>query len=58
MPVHWYGNFEGLASHVGQKMGAYPNMTIWVTEYADANTDLESSQRFYNMSADWFDRME
>lgn len=21
MPVHWYGNFEGLASHVGQKRG-------------------------------------
>ncbi|KAJ9649108.1 hypothetical protein H2199_001022 [Coniosporium tulheliwenetii] len=58
MPVHWYGNFEGLASHVGQKMAEWPNMTIWVTEYADANNNLESSQRFYNQSAEWFDRME
>ncbi|EON65545.1 hypothetical protein W97_04783 [Coniosporium apollinis CBS 100218] len=58
MPVHWYGNFEGLASHVGQKMAAWPNMTIWVTEYADANNGLEASQKFYNQSAEWFDRME
>ncbi|KAK3063051.1 hypothetical protein LTS18_002844 [Coniosporium uncinatum] len=58
MPVHWYGNFEGLTSHIGQKMAAYPNCTIWVTEYADANNDLQSTQRFYNQSAEWFDRME
>ncbi|KAF1985375.1 glycoside hydrolase family 128 protein, partial [Aulographum hederae CBS 113979] len=58
MPVHWYGNFEGLASHVGQKMAAYPNMTIWVTEYAYPNGNLEESQSFYNQSAEWFDRMK
>ncbi|GAB7366356.1 hypothetical protein MBLNU230_g8156t1 [Neophaeotheca triangularis] len=55
IPVHWYGNFEGLASHVGQVNSTYPNMTMWVTEYAMANEDLEESQEFYNMSANWFD---
>lgn len=28
IPVHWYGNFEGLASHVGQVNATYENMTM------------------------------
>lgn len=55
IPVHWYGNFEGLASHIGQVHDAYENMTMWVTEYAFANGELEESQDFYQMSANWFD---
>jgi len=58
VPVHWYGNFEGLASHVGQVRAAYQNMTVWVTEYADAHDTLENSQSFYNTSAEYFDRIE
>lgn len=58
IPVHWYGNFEGLASHVGQVRAAYPNMTVWVTEYADANVGLADSQSFYNQSSQFFDRIE
>lgn len=55
IPVHWYGNFEGLASHIGQVMGTYPNMSVWVTEYALNNADLSATQTFYNQSANWFD---
>ncbi|KAL9603963.1 MAG: hypothetical protein Q9179_002025 [Wetmoreana sp. 5 TL-2023] len=58
IPVHWYGNFEGLASHVGQVRGTYPNVTMWVTEYADNNVDLKESQVFYNQSSQFFDRIE
>ncbi|KAI9851185.1 MAG: hypothetical protein M1838_004295 [Thelocarpon superellum] len=58
LPVHWYGNFEGLASHIGQVRGTYPNMSIWVTEYALPNASLTDSQSFYNSSADYFDRIE
>ncbi|KAF2808035.1 uncharacterized protein BDZ99DRAFT_420804 [Mytilinidion resinicola] len=57
MPVHWYGNFEGMASHIGQKMAAYPNMKIWVTEYGYPDQDLETTQLFYNQSSEYFDRM-
>ncbi|KAI9890188.1 MAG: hypothetical protein M1814_004350 [Vezdaea aestivalis] len=57
-PVHWYGNFEGLASHLGQVMGTYPNKTIWITEYALANAPLSDSQYFYKTSAEYFDRIE
>ncbi|KAK0363743.1 hypothetical protein LTR91_001832 [Friedmanniomyces endolithicus] len=57
IPVHWYGNFEGLASHVGQVNGTYPNMTMWITEYALAEGSLADSQTFYNQSANWFDSL-
>ena len=58
IPVHWYGNFEGLASHIGQVNGTYKNMTMWVTEYALNDASLEESQAFYNQSADFLDKLE
>ncbi|KAF2436129.1 hypothetical protein EJ08DRAFT_556319, partial [Tothia fuscella] len=63
MPIHWYGyspsnNFEGLAGYVGQIMGTYPKLKIWVTEYALSRVALQESQAFYNQSAAWFDKME
>lgn len=58
IPIHWYGNFEGLASHIGQIRGTYPNMTIWVTEYADNDVSLAETQSFYNSSSQYFDRIE
>ncbi|MCJ1302075.1 hypothetical protein MMC08_004876, partial [Hypocenomyce scalaris] len=57
IPVHWYGNFEGLASHIGQVRGTYPNMTIWITEYADPDVNLTDSESFYNQSSQYFDRI-
>ena len=58
IPVHWYGNFEGLASHVGQVRATYPNMTMWVTEYADPGAKMADTQSFYNQSSQFFDRIE
>lgn len=55
MAVHYYGNFEGLASHVGQYVGTF-NKTVWVTEYADPGVKLKDSQIFYNQSASFMDR--
>ncbi|RDW56437.1 hypothetical protein BP5796_13186 [Coleophoma crateriformis] len=57
IPIHWYGNFEGLASHIGQVVGTYPNTSIWITEYALNNADLADSQSFFNTSAEYFDRL-
>lgn len=56
--IHWYGNFEGLASHMGQYSAAFPNKTMWITEYNFNDQDLETTQAFYNMSAEYFDRLE
>ncbi|TAQ90566.1 hypothetical protein B7494_g1093 [Chlorociboria aeruginascens] len=73
IPVHWYGNFEGLASHIGQVVAtyisplltlllliysSYPNTSIWVTEYALPNAALNDTQSFFNTSAEYFDRID
>jgi len=55
IPVHWYGNFEGMMSHIGRVTTMWPNMTVWVTEYGYPNQPLEETQSFYNMSAQSFD---
>ncbi|KAH8809170.1 glycosyl hydrolase catalytic core-domain-containing protein [Xylogone sp. PMI_703] len=57
IPIHWYGNFEGLASHIGQVVATYPNISIWVTEYALPNDNLANTQSFFNSSAEYFDRI-
>lgn len=58
IPAHWYGNFEGLASHIGQINGTYPNISsIWVTEFADADVSLTDSQSFANQSFAYLDRL-
>lgn len=71
--LHWYGSFEGLASHMGQYAAEYvsqpryvmmltrsrfPNKTMWITEYNLNDQDLESTQAFYNISAEYFDRLD
>jgi hypothetical protein len=56
MTVHWYGNYEGMMSHVGRTAAKWPNTTIWVTEFGYANQDLKTSQDFYSMSSESFDR--
>ncbi|TGJ80839.1 hypothetical protein E0Z10_g7910 [Xylaria hypoxylon] len=56
--IHWYGNFDGLASHLGEYSAAFPNKTQWITEYNLDNQDLETTQDFYNISAEYFDRLD
>ncbi|KAJ3946548.1 uncharacterized protein N0V96_002916 [Colletotrichum fioriniae] len=58
LPVHWYDNFGGLASHIGERVAAFPDTKIWITEYAYANQELSATQDFYNMSAEYFDRID
>ncbi|KAH6607318.1 hypothetical protein Trco_003631 [Trichoderma cornu-damae] len=57
VPLHWYDNFEGLASHIGQYAATFPNKNIWVTEYAYANQPLLQTQQFYNTSASYMDSL-
>ncbi|KAH7324902.1 hypothetical protein B0I35DRAFT_476104 [Stachybotrys elegans] len=56
LPVHWYDNFEGLASHIGERLATWPGSEIWVTEYAYAHRDLAETQAFFHQTLDWFDR--
>ncbi|GAP86989.1 putative glycoside catalytic core protein [Rosellinia necatrix] len=56
--IHWYGNFEGLASHLGEYSAAFPNKTQWITEYNFDHQDLATTQGFYRTSAEYFDRLD
>jgi hypothetical protein len=57
LPLHWYGDFQGLASHIGQAHAIYPNLTIWLTEFADANAPLLDTQVAFNQSISYMDRL-
>ncbi|OAA65180.1 Glycoside hydrolase, superfamily [Niveomyces insectorum RCEF 264] len=57
IPLHWYGNFEGLASHIGTYAAAFPNATFWVTEFNDNDQDLATTQSFFNTSIEYLDRL-
>jgi hypothetical protein len=56
IPVHWYGNFEGMMSHLGGVTAKWPNLTVWVTEFGFPNQGLKETQGFFNMSSQSFDR--
>lgn len=56
--LHWYDNFEGLASHMGSYSAAFPNKSMWITEYNYAKQDLNPTQDFYKISAEYFDRLD
>ncbi|KAG6014517.1 hypothetical protein E4U43_006447 [Claviceps pusilla] len=58
LPVHWYDNFAGLASHIGERRATWPDAEIWVTEYAYAHQDLQTTQAFYNQTADYFEKLD
>lgn len=58
VPVHWYDNFAGLASLIGERRATWPDADIWVTEYAFANQDLETTQEFFNQTLDYFDKLD
>ncbi|GKT86010.1 F5/8 type C domain protein [Colletotrichum tofieldiae] len=64
----WLKQFLGNCSEIiseGEKRrtapttsSLFPDTKIWVTEYAYAHQDLATTQEFYNMSADYFDRID
>ncbi|KAK3312094.1 glycosyl hydrolase catalytic core-domain-containing protein [Apodospora peruviana] len=58
VPIHWYGDFGGLASHMGEYSATFPNKSIWITEYNFNDQALSTTQDFYNMSAEYFDRLD
>lgn len=37
---------------------SFPGVTQWITEYNLDNQDLATTQKFYNMSSEYFDRLD
>lgn len=56
LPVHWYDNFEGLASHIGERLAQWPDAEIWVTEYALAHQELNPTKKHFETTLEWLDR--
>ncbi len=40
------------------RVSSWPNTSIWITEYAYAHQELEPTELFFNMTLDYFDRVE
>ncbi len=38
-------------------LDSYPNTSIWITEYNLNDQDLPTTEAFYNISAEYFDRL-
>ena len=55
LPVHWYGNFEGMAGYIGGISAAYQNLSTWVTEFGEFDVRLEEAQLFFHQSIGFLD---
>jgi hypothetical protein len=53
--VHFYGELAGVQWMVDTVAGLYPNMTIWLTEWANPDQDLEETQITFNQTLAWLD---
>ena len=58
LPLHWYGDFEGLASYVGSMNVLYKNMSsIWITEFAEPGVSLQDEEAFVNQTLTFLDNL-
>lgn len=57
IPLHWYGDFQGLASHLGHYTYMYPNMTFWITELAFAHQDIGSTEDMFKTTMEYLDKL-
>lgn len=58
IPIHWYGSFDGLASHIADVLAIYPDKKIWVTEFALDNSGLTDTQEFFQTAVTYLDDNE
>lgn len=58
VPVHWYDNFAGLTSHIGERHSLWPDAEVWVTEYALAHQDAKPTEEYYHQTVDYFDKLD
>ena len=56
VPVHWYGDFQGLADRLGHVNAKFPHLPIWVTEFGMRGGGLEETQRMFQESLELMDR--
>jgi hypothetical protein len=55
LPCHVYGDLGVVQWLVTTMRGKYPNMTLWVTEFANPDQDLEETNISFEQSVSWLD---
>lgn len=58
LATHWYGDFPGLASWLGTLHALYPDLNIWLTEFAIPSVDEEDTLAMLNQSLTYLDELE
>lgn len=56
--THWYGDFPGLASWLGTINDLYPDLPVWLTEFAIPALDEDATKAFMNQSLPYLDDLE
>lgn len=57
VPTHWYGDFAGMASWLGQVHDMFPRHPLWLTEFAIPQADAEATEAFMNQSLPYLDTL-
>jgi hypothetical protein len=55
LPIHAYGGLDVLQWFANTTHANYPNMTTWVTEYADNDQPLAATELDFTNSLNWLD---
>lgn len=55
IPIHWYGSYDGMVSHISQVLSTYPDKKIWVTEFALEDSSLSATQQFFISAVSYLD---
>jgi hypothetical protein len=59
LPLHWYGSgTEGFYNYLWEMHGLYPNIPIWVTEYAETSTNDTVVLDFLNQTITYLDSLD
>lgn len=48
----------GLLADLVSTVSRFPNKSLWITEYNLPHSSLQATQEFFNMSAEYFDRLD
>ncbi|KXN85688.1 Alkali-sensitive linkage protein 1 [Leucoagaricus sp. SymC.cos] len=59
LPLHWYGSgTEGFYSYIWDMHSSFPQLPIWVTEYADVSENSTEVWDFMNQTTHYLDALD
>lgn len=58
IPLHWYGSFQALTWHIADVNNSFPNVPMWLTEFAFDNQPLGVTEDFFNETLTYLDALD